>query len=120
MKSGNNSGRVMVIQLDYRNFFDVISEQERIVIINFVRKTCPHCEKLHHELEALSEVEGQEVIFGVVEIDNEAGLSDRYDIVSVPTILFFRRGEIKERLVGFYSALVIEANIIKINTGTKW
>jgi len=69
---------------------------------------------LQKELEELSRESEEDVIFGKVDIEEELFLFQKYDISSVPTILFIKNGEMKEKLVGYYPKIIINENIKKI------
>ena len=47
-------------------------------------------------------------------IDQEALLQSRFDISAVPTLLFIKNGEIKNRLVGEVHPLIIQEEIKKL------
>lgn len=104
----------MIAQLNKDDFDNFISASEKIVIVKFYRKTCPHCEKLQKELETLSELGDENVCFGRINIEEEIDISEKFNITSVPTLIYFKNSEIKKQLVGYYSSLVVEANIIRI------
>jgi thioredoxin 1 len=69
---------------------------------------------LQKELEELSRESEEDIIFGKVDIEEELFLLQKYDISSVPTILFIKNGEMKEKLVGYYPKVIINENIKKI------
>ena len=62
----------------------------------------------------LSEEKGDDVFFGKCNIDQEALLQSRFDISAVPTLLFIKNGEIKNRLVGEVHPLIIQEEIKKL------
>ena len=62
----------------------------------------------------LSEETGNKVYFGKVLVSDELALADEYEITSVPTLLYFKDGEIREKSIGFTHKLIIAENIKKL------
>lgn len=52
--------------------------------------------------------------FGKCNIDQESLLQSRFDISAVPTLLFIKNGEIKNKLVGEVHPLIIQEEIKKL------
>ncbi|MCI7526435.1 thioredoxin family protein [Oliverpabstia sp.] len=84
------------------------------VVVEFYTTACSHCKKLAGALNKLSEEKGDDVFFGKCNIDQEALLQSRFDISAVPTLLFIKNGEIKNRLVGEVHPLIIQEEIKKL------
>ncbi len=103
-----------MLQLNKENFQGFISNSEELLVVEFYKKACPHCNKLQNELNTLERESDQKVRFGRVNAQEEFELSDIYDVNVLPTLLYFIRGEVRERLEGYYSPLVILANMHKL------
>ncbi|SHO47723.1 thioredoxin family protein [Anaerocolumna xylanovorans] len=105
----------MVSQVTYENYRDIFSKKEKTHVIEFYRKTCGHCKMLEQELEALSGETDAGIEFGRVDIEEQPFLWQQFDIMSVPTVMFFRNGEMKEKLIGYCPKSIIAENIKKIS-----
>ena len=105
----------MVNELTRENFDKTIREHSTVVV-EFYSATCKHCKKLEAGITELSEEAGNDVYFGKVLIPDELSLADEYEISSVPTLLYFKDGEIREKSVGFTHKLIIAENIKKLQT----
>lgn len=103
-----------MLQVTSNNYQKILSSHDTIHVIEFYSKLCGHCKMLQKELEELSRDSGEDIIFGRVDIEEEQFLFQKYDISSVPTILFIKNGEMKEKLVGYYPKVIINENIKKI------
>ena len=103
----------MVNELTRENFDKAIKEHS-IVVVEFYSATCKHCKKLEAGITELSEEAGNEVYFGKVLIPDQLSLAEEYEISSVPTLLYFKGGEIREKSVGFIHKLIIAENIKKL------
>ena len=103
----------MVNELTRENFDKAIKEHS-IAVVEFYSATCKHCKKLEAGITELSEEAGNEVYFGKVLIPDQLSLAEEYEISSVPTLLYFKDGEIREKSVGFTHKLNIAENIKKL------
>ena len=103
----------MVNELTRENFDKTIREHSTVVV-EFYSETCKHSKKLEAGITELSEEAGNDVYFGKVLIPDELSLADEYEISSVPTLLYFKDGEIREKSVGFTHKLIIVENIKKL------
>ena len=103
----------MVNELTRENFDKAIKEHS-IAVVEFYSATCKHCKKLEAGITELSEEAGNEVYFGKVLIPDQLSLAEEYEISSVPTLLYFKDREIREKSVGFTHKLIIAENIKKL------
>ena len=94
--------------------FDTEINADIPVVVEFYTPTCVHCKKLAKVLEEVSqELEGQALIVKVNAAE-ESILQSRYDVVHVPTLLFIKNGEVKNRLEGEVHPLVLKEEIKKL------
>ena len=90
----------MITELNDSNY-DAIMKSKMPVVIEFYSRSCPHCKRTQKGMQELSEEMGNDVIFAQSDIAAVPALAARLDIQSVPTILFIRNGEIKDKRMGF-------------------
>lgn len=95
------------------SFATNIGKSNQTIVVEFFNPICAHCKQIEQILQKSEEVFPQ-VQFGAIDITQDLSIALRYDVTSVPTILFFKDGEVKERFVGLTHELVIETNIKKI------
>lgn len=103
----------MVTQLT-RETFEQAKKEHSTFIVEFYSKTCAHCKKLEAGITELSEELKDQAFFGKVEIPAEAALAEEYEVTSVPTLIYFKDGNIREKSVGFVHKLIIAENIKKL------
>lgn len=82
-------------------------------IVEFFSPTCIHCKKMEKVLDKLSSVY-ESVSFGAIDISKQMNLAKRYDVKSVPTIIFLKEGEMIQKVIGDTHELVIAENIKKM------
>ena len=101
----------MLIELTAANHSEVLATDKPLVL-EFYSPTCAHCKKTEAGL--AENAESDDVVIAKCDITAEPALAEQYDITALPTLLFLRNGEIKERLVGFTHKLIIAENIKKL------
>lgn len=70
------------------------------VIVDFWAPWCRPCEAIEPHLRALADEWGERVRLVRVDVDAEAGLSSRYGVLSLPTVILFADGEPRETVYG--------------------
>lgn len=72
-----------------------------LMMVDFWATWCGPCQRLGPVIEQLAEdYEGQNVVIGKVDVDQEPGLAQRFGVMNIPTVIFFRDGQELERKVG--------------------
>lgn len=88
-----------VIHVTKENFDKAINVSDKIVVIDFFATWCGPCKMLAPVVEQAAE-ELTDVTFYKVDIDEEMELAQRYQIMSVPTLLFLKNGQVVNKSVG--------------------
>lgn len=91
------------------NLGDEVLSAKQPVLVEFWAPWCGHCKRLSPVLDRLSEKLGDEVIIGKVNIDEEPGLAEKFEVSVIPTLYLFKNGEHGEKLVAPSSQAELEA-----------
>lgn len=97
-------------ELNVKNFNSFVENGN--CIIDFYADWCGPCKILAPEFEKASE-KIEEVKFGKVDIDGNQELAERFQVMSIPTILFFKNKEQVDRNLGVLSADEIKKKVEK-------
>lgn len=95
----------MVIELNETNFDKVT--KEGIVLVDFWAAWCGPC-KLLAPIIAEIEHETSGVTFCKLNVDDFPDLADKYEIMSIPTLIFFKNGEKVDTSLGLVSKQTIQ------------
>ncbi len=84
--------------LTAQEFDDFISEGN--VVIDFWAAWCGPCRMVAPVIDQLADEFQDKLVVAKVNVDDEGELATRFRIMSIPTIILFKDGEIAERLIG--------------------
>lgn len=101
-----------ILHIKNHDFQKEVLESQKPVILDFFATWCGPCKMLAPAVERMAEVH-PEVHFYKVDIDEEMDLASRFGVMSVPTLLYFKRGEIVNKTVGLISPADLENAIAK-------
>ena len=83
------------------NFSSEVLEQKGLVLVDFWATWCGPCKMIAPIIEELAtELDGKCKV-GKVNVDEEMGLAIKYRVESIPTLLFFKDGEMVKKSIGF-------------------
>lgn len=82
------------------NFKSDVLENNGLSIVDFFATWCGPCKMLTPIIDKLAEEVGDTVNIGKVDIDESPELAQEYKIMSVPTLLFIKNGEVVDTLMG--------------------
>ena len=95
--------------------FDGLLESEKLVIVDFWATWCGPCRMLSPILDEVEEEMADRITVVKVNVDDADEIAMRYRIMSIPTLVFVKNGQMVDRTVGAMpkSTLVqrIEANL---------
>ena len=90
----------MALVLTEDNFEAEVINSGKAVLVDFWAEWCGPCKMISPIIDALAEELGDDVVVGKVEVDNAQALAAKYGVRSIPFLLFFKDGEVKDQIVG--------------------
>ena len=81
--------------------FDALIRDSKVpVVVDFWAPWCGPCRTIAPILEQLAGELGEAAKITKVNVDENAGLAQKYNVRAIPTILLFKDGELKDQIVG--------------------
>lgn len=90
----------MTVEITDANFEELVLKEEKPVVVDFWAEWCGPCRMVGPIVEELSEDYKDQIVAGKVDVDSNPGIASKYGIRNIPTILFFKNGEIVDKQVG--------------------
>ena len=86
------------IKLTRKNFDEEVLKNKETIIVDFYADWCGPCRAMGPILEEVAESE--KIRLGKINIDEEDKLAERFNIMSIPTIMVYKNGEPVKTYVG--------------------
>lgn len=99
--------------MNLEEFKKVLEENENVVI-KFSAEWCGPCKALKPILDDLSTQYSDNVKFVEIDVENSDELTSEYKVRNVPTILYIKNGEVKDKSVGTVNKQVLTDKITNL------
>lgn len=99
------------INCDEGNFESEVLKSNLPVLVDFWTEWCGPCKMLESILKELSDEYAGRLKVVRVEANKNPGLSSKYKVYAVPTLILFRNGEVAETIIGVKPKEVLRKKI---------
>jgi thioredoxin 1 len=103
-----------IVKLTEANFAQEVTSSTKPVLVDFWAEWCGPCKMIAPLLDELAgEYQGRAVV-GKVNIDEAQALATKFGITAIPTLLFFKGGQVAGQVVGMCSKRDLKSNLDKL------
>jgi len=101
----------MTIEVTDSNFEKEVLQSDKPVLVDFWAEWCGPCRMVGPLVKEIgAEYEGRAVV-GKVDVDSNPEISAKFGIRNIPTILYFKNGEVVDKQVGAVPKSVIASKL---------
>ena len=100
-----------VIKLNNENFNKEVKESNKVVLVDFYADWCGPCKMMAPIIDTIAEKIGDKAKICKLNVDEAQDIAIEYNVMSIPTLIIFKNGEVFEKLVGLQDKTELMDNI---------
>ena len=102
-----------ILNVKSSDFNELVLKSDKPVLVDFWAIWCGPCRMQAPILEELCQDLNGKAVIAKVNVDEEESLAVKYGIMSIPSLLVFKNGEVVEKVVGLTSRADLYSMLIK-------
>lgn len=100
-----------VIKLNNENFKNEVKESDKVVLVDFYADWCGPCKMMSPIIDEIASEVGDSVKICKLNVDECQEIAIQFDVMSIPTLIIFKEGEVVNTLIGLQDKETILNNI---------
>ncbi len=81
--------------------FDTVIRSDKPVLVDFWATWCGPCKMMEPILEEVAVEYSEKLTIGKLDVDQNPNMSQKYGILSIPTMILFKNGKVIRQIVGY-------------------
>ena len=90
----------MVHEVNESNFEEIVLNSDKPVLVDLWAEWCGPCKLIHPIMRELADDYDGRAIMTSVDVEGSPSLTGKYRVRNIPTVLFFKNGEVVDKVVG--------------------
>lgn len=101
----------MAFQITTDNFQQEVLDSKKVALVDFWAEWCGPCRMIGPIVEEIAQEYADKALVAKCNVDDDGAVANQFGIRSIPTILFFKNGEVVDRVVGAVPKAVIKQKL---------
>ena len=100
-----------VLEITSDNFEKEVLESEKTVLVDMYATWCGPCKMQSPIIDKIADEQGENIKVAKIDIDEAPEIAEKYGVMSIPTLLIIKNGEVAKQFVGLTKKEDIEASL---------
>nr|NJM02776.1 thioredoxin [Desulfobacula sp.] len=100
-----------IMDINDDSFEKIVLKSDKPVMVDFWAPWCGPCKAIAPTIEALEKEFGDKMTFVKVNVDDNPISPSKYGVQAIPTLIFFKQGEIADQITGMVAKQKLEETI---------
>jgi thioredoxin 1 len=100
-----------LVEVNDSNFEEVVLKADKPVMVDFSAEWCPPCKHLDPIVHKIARDYDGKAVVAHLDVDNAQQTAVKFRIMSVPTVMFFKNGEVQDQSIGLVPENVLTTKI---------
>lgn len=101
----------MALEFTDNTFNEIVLKSDKPVLVDFWAAWCGPCRMVGPVVDELAKQYDGKALIGKVDVDDNQQVAMTYGIRNIPTILFFKNGEVVDKVVGVVPKAQLEEKL---------
>ncbi len=97
-----------IINITDENFEEKVLKSELPVLVDFYADWCGPCKMQSPIIKEIADEYAGKIVVGKLNVDDNPSVTVKYRAVSIPTLVYFKNGEVVKQEVGYHTKKEIE------------
>jgi len=103
-----------IMDIDDGNFESEVLQSDKPVLVDFWAPWCGPCKAIGPLVEDLANTFGDRIKFAKCNVDNSPATPGKFGIKAIPTLIFFKEGDVVDQITGMVAKSKLEDAINKL------
>lgn len=104
----------MAVEFTDQNFEEEVLKSDKPALVDFWAPWCGPCQIMGPIIEDLAKEMGDKFKIGKINVDENSAVAGKFGIMSIPTVILFKNGQVVKNLIGIQSIDTLKEELQKL------